>query len=213
MTTDSNLEVEVKFLIDDLDSLRQRLLNAGAELIRPRVYERNVRFDTVDNALLEQEELLRLRQDTAVTLTFKGLSEFDRESEAKVREEIEVQVDDFDRLAMILERVGYQPKQAYEKYREAFRLNNLEIVLDEMPYGQFVELEGNEAAIKTTAALLGLDWQDRILSNYLAMMGILAERYDLPFQDVTFENFRDSEISIRDILPLTDEPQPPKNLK
>ena len=36
----------------------------------------------------------------------------------------------------------------YEKYREAFDLNDLEIVLDEMPYGNFVELEGNEQAIK-----------------------------------------------------------------
>lgn len=205
MPTENNLEVEVKFLIDDLEALRQRLFDAGAELIRPRVYERNVRFDTADNALLEQEELLRLRQDTAVTLTFKGLSEFDLESEAKVREEIEVTVDDFGRLTTILKRIGFEPKQEYEKYREAFHLNNLEIVLDEMPYGDFVELEGNEADIKATAGQLGLDWQDRILSNYLAMMGILAERYDLPFQDVTFENFRDSELSIRDILPLKDE--------
>ena len=70
--------------------MRQRLLDAGAEIVRPRVYERNVRFDTADNALLKREELLRLRQDTAVILTFKGLSEFDQRSEAKVREEIEV---------------------------------------------------------------------------------------------------------------------------
>ena len=201
----NNLEVEVKFLVVDLAAVRKQLLDAGAEIIRPRVYERNVRFDTADNTLLKKEELLRLRQDTAVILTFKGPSEFDLVSEAKVREEIEVQADDFDRLAVILKRLGYDPQQVYEKYRETFRLNNLEIVLDEMPYGNFIELEGNESDIKATASLLGLNWQERILSNYLAMMGLLAEYHNLPFQDVTFENFRDSDVSIKDILPLEND--------
>ena len=53
--------------------------------------------------------------------------------------------------------------------------------------------------------MVGLDWQERILSNYLAMMGVLADHYNLPFQDVTFENFRDREISFRDVLPLADD--------
>lgn len=201
----NNLEVEVKFLIDDLEAMRQKLLDTGAEVVRPRIYERNVRFDTGDNALLQKEELLRLRQDTAVILTFKGPSEIDRVSEAKVREEIEVEADDFDRLAAILKRLGYEPKQVYEKYRETFHLDDLEILLDEMPYGNFIELEGTEPDIKATAQALGLDWQERILSNYLAMMGLLAEFHNLPFLDVTFDNFRDSGISIRDILPITDD--------
>lgn len=201
----NNLEVEVKFFVVDLEAVRKRLLDVGAEIVRPRVYERNVRFDTADNALLKVEQLLRLRQDTAVILTFKSPSEFDQGSEAKVREEIEVEVDQFDRMAAILERLGFEPKQMYEKYREAYRLNDLEIVLDEMPYGNFIELEGNEKAIKETAEQLNLNWQERILSNYLAIMGVMADHYNLPFQDISFENFRDHEISLREILPLLDD--------
>lgn len=205
MPAANNLEVEVKFLVEDLKAIRQALHRAGAVLVRPRVYERNVRFDTADDALLGEEKLLRLRQDTAVTLTFKSPSELDLASEAKIRQEIEVNVDDFGRMATIIEQLGFAPKQTYEKYREAYLLDDLEIVLDEMPYGNFVELEGEEQAIKATAGRLGLDWQERILSNYLAMMGILAEHYNLPFQDVIFENFRDREISFKDILPFLDD--------
>ncbi|MFL7837989.1 MAG: class IV adenylate cyclase [Candidatus Promineifilaceae bacterium] len=206
MPAKKNLEVEVKFLVEDLESLKEQLLEAGAILVRPRVYERNVRFDTALNALLKEEKLLRLRQDTAVILTFKAPSEFDQESEAKIRQEIEVRVDDFDRMAMILDQLGFEPKQTYEKYREAYHLNDLEIVLDEMPYGLFVELEGDEQTIKETAERLNLVWGERILSNYLAMMGILVDHYHLPFQDVTFENFRDIEISFKEVLPLADDP-------
>ena len=69
-----SVEVEVKFLVDDLDEVRRRLLAAGAVLGAPRVYEPNVRLDTVDERLLARQALLRLRQDSRVRLTYKGLS-------------------------------------------------------------------------------------------------------------------------------------------
>ena len=64
-----NQEVEVKFLVADLNAVRRRLVTAGAVLGAPRVYERNVRFDTVDERLLARQALLRLRQDSRVRLT------------------------------------------------------------------------------------------------------------------------------------------------
>ena len=130
-----SVEVEVKFLVDDLDEVRRRLLAAGAVAGAPRVYERNVRFDTADERLLAHEALLRLRQDTRVRLTYKGLSAQDAASEAKIREEIELTVEEFDRMALIFERLGFQAVQSYEKYRTTFHLGDVEVVLDEMPFG------------------------------------------------------------------------------
>ncbi len=190
-----NLEVEVKFLVDDLDSIRVRLLNLGAEQTHPRVYERNIRFDTPSGELLADSKLLRLRQDARVRLTFKGRAEADVISEAKVREEIEVTVDDFDHMSLILQRLGFAPVQVYEKYRQTFQLGEVEVVLDEMPFGRFIELEGDETAIRQTADALELDWSRRVLVNYLAMMAFFKQIYRLPFDDVTFDNFADHPIS------------------
>lgn len=201
MAVDDDLEVEVKFLLADLTAVRDRILRSGATLTAPRVYERNVRYDTADEALLTREELLRLRQDTAVTLTYKAPSAAERDSEAKVREEIEVQVDDFERMATILQRLGFQQQQVYEKYRETFHLAGVDILLDEMPYGFFLELEGSEEAIRAAAAQLGLDWSRRIRDNYLGIMGALQERYNLPFRDVTFANFAETDIAAADLFP------------
>ncbi|MFQ5398872.1 MAG: class IV adenylate cyclase [Anaerolineae bacterium] len=199
-TAGANLEVEVKFLVPDLAALRAALLSAGGHLHKPRVFERNVRFDTADDGLLQRGELLRLRQDTAVTLTFKGIPAEPSRSEAKVREEFEIKLDDFDTAAIILGRLGYQPKQVYEKYRETFRLGRIEVVLDEMPFGNFVELEGDEAAIKAAAAALGLDWNRRITTNYLALMALLKTQFRLPFNDVTFSNFEAVTASVADVV-------------
>ena len=41
-------EIEVKFLIEDLVAMRQRLVAFGATLTTPRTYEENLLFDTPD---------------------------------------------------------------------------------------------------------------------------------------------------------------------
>lgn len=194
------LEVEVKFLVDDLTDVRQRLLAAGAEVVRPRTYERNLRLDTEDEMLLQRWQLLRLRQDTAVTLTFKGPTASQQGSEVKVREELEVQLDDFDTAVTLFQRLGFHPTQIYEKYRETFSLNAVEVLLDELPFGDFVEIEGEEQAIKQTAAQLGLDWSRRVTTNYLALMEQLRAHHNLPFRDLTFDNFAGQSVSIADVL-------------
>lgn len=197
-----NLEVEVKFFVSDLDIVRRRLERAGAELAAPRVYERNVRFDTTDEVLLQRSELLRLRQDTRTRLTFKGPAAADVTSEAKVREEIELEVADFDRMAAIFTRLGYAPVQTYEKYRETYHWRGVEVVLDELPFGDFIELEGAEVDIKTAAAALGLDWSRRVLANYLALMELCRLTFNLPFNDLTFANFSRSPVDMSELLPL-----------
>ncbi|MEW5986385.1 MAG: class IV adenylate cyclase [Chloroflexota bacterium] len=193
-------EAEVKFLLGDLPAFRERLLAAGATLHVPRVYERNVRFDDDQDNLRRQGKLLRLRQDNQAILTYKGVVADPSTTEVKRREELEVVVSDFDTAVLILNRLGFTPRQVYEKYRETFRLGAVEVLLDEMPFGHFVELEGEEAEIKVTATRLGLPWSGRILDNYLALMARLKDHYHLPFDDLTFANFAGRHLSIADVL-------------
>ncbi len=200
MMNNKHLEVEVKFLVDDLPALRETLLTQGAQVVKSRVFERNLRLDSAEEGLLQQQYLLRLRQDSANKLTFKGPSAEQAHSEAKVREELEIEVSDFDTTLLIFQRLGYEPVQVYEKYRETFELGELEIVLDEMPFGDFVELEGPESAIRASAERLGLDWQKRLLTNYLALMEAMRDHHNLPFRDLTFDNFADSDLHVGDIL-------------
>ena len=193
------LEVEVKFLISDLDDLRRRLLDAGGEQVKPRLFEKNVCFDTPEETLRDRFQLLRLRQDDRVRLTFKGPAE-DADSEAKVREEIEVEVAEFEAMSAILTKVGFVDHQVYEKYRETFRLGEVEAVLDEMPFGDFAELEGEETAIRAAAEELGLAWEERVLTNYLTLFDMLRQRYALSFDDLTFDNFADLDLTVAAVL-------------
>ncbi|HZD10253.1 MAG TPA: class IV adenylate cyclase [Candidatus Binatia bacterium] len=200
MSKSGNLEVEVKFVIDELPAFRARLLATGAKRTKRRLHERNVRFDDDEGSLLRKGQLLRLRQDDEARLTFKGMADADQGSEAKVREELETTVGSFDIIAEILEHLGFEAQQVYEKYRETFALDDVEVVLDELPYGNFVELEGSEEGIRAAAGKLDLPWEQRILDNYLYLMARMKKRYGLDFDDLTFENFAGRDLSVAVML-------------
>jgi adenylate cyclase class 2 len=197
-----NLEVEVKFFVSDLSLVRQRLLAMGAEIHKPRVFERNIRYDNGWNGLQQRGAILRLRQDTEAIMTYKGIPDghhVDNDA-ARIREELEVTLSDFDMAHLILERLGFEAKQTYEKHRETFSLEDVEIVLDEMPYGDFVELEGDVAALHRVSTALGLDWERRILANYLGLLEQLNQQQQLLITDLTFDNFPDRLPSVNSVV-------------
>ena len=199
-TSGESLEIEVKFFLSDLGEFRDRLLSEGAILLKPRTYEHNILFDNAWQGLAGQGKLLRVRQDAVARVTFKGSSRHQINSEVRVREEIEVGVDDFDRTVAILERIGFEKQQRYEKYRETYSFRDIEVVLDEMPFGDFVELEGAEVGIRTVADVLQLDWNKRIIDNYLALSARLKTHFKLTFDDITFDNFRRIDIRGADAI-------------
>jgi adenylate cyclase class 2 len=67
---------------------------------------------------------------------------------------------------------------------------SVEICLDHLPFGHFIEIEGAADRLSPVAARLGLAWQARILANYLQIFERIREVLRLPFSDVTFANFQ-----------------------
>jgi len=193
----NHLEVEVKFHLEHPDKMRQCLIDLGAS-VQPEVFERNLRFEDANHTLKSNQQLLRLRRDDSCRLTFKSKPS-PMETECKVYRELEVTVSDFDTMQDILIALGFSAVQIYEKWRQVFSWKEVELCIDILPYGSFLEIEGSETDIKAAAALLMLPWKKRIVSNYLAIFESLRSRDNLPFHDVTFSNF---EPYPADITPL-----------
>lgn len=191
-------ELEVKYIVADLAKLEQRLQAIGALLESERTHEINLRFDTPDGALQMDQRVLRLRQDRAVRLTYKGPST--SELGVRVRTEIEFSVDDFDKARRFLEALGYQVALMYEKYRTTYTLGGVEILLDELPYGDFVEIEGsNPQVIRQLNDRLGLDWERRAPESYTVLFDSLRTRLELSFRDLSFNNFSGLKITPADL--------------
>jgi len=189
-----NKELEVKYYVSDLLPIRQRLETLGAVLLHPRIYEINIRYDSNDHRLSRHGQVLRLRYDTNARITYKSKSRF--ESGVHVRDEIEIIVDNFQMTQNLLSSIGFQVLMVYEKYRTTFNWNETHITLDEMPYGDFVEIEGREPyRILDVNNKIGLDWEARILDSYSTIFETLKNSQEYKFRDLTFENFSGLEIT------------------
>jgi adenylate cyclase class 2 len=191
-------ELEVKFFVADLAAVEGRLQALEARLLQPRVYEVNLRFDTPDGELSKQFRVLRLRQDDAARLTYKGPGEY--QEGVRLRQEIEFTVSDFGAAQRLLEALGYRVALMYEKYRATYELEGVHITLDTMPYGTFIEIEGPDpASIRHINELLGLDWDQRVPESYTSLFERLRDSLGLPFTDLSFANFAGLDISMEAI--------------
>lgn len=186
-------EQEVKFYVSDLTAIEARLVSMGAELVQPRTHEINLRFDTADLQLTHSYRVLRLRQDTAARLTYKGPGS--GVEGVRVRQEIEFVVGDFAAAQAFLQALGYRVTMMYEKYRRVYDLGMLHITLDEMPYGLFVEIEGPDPyTIKTVSQDIGLDWHARAPESYVVIHDRLCRDLGLTFRDLSFKNYAGLDI-------------------
>jgi adenylate cyclase, class 2 len=191
-------EIEAKFYFSDLDKMAARLQELQARLIQARVLETNLRFDLPDGGLRSKGQVLRLRLDTEARLTFKGPGR--EQSGVLARQEIEFVVEDFEKARQFLEVLGYQQTIIYEKYRTTYELDHALIMLDELPYGNFLEIEGESVEeIQAIASRLNLDWDTVIRTSYTALFEVAAKTMKLSFRDLTFENFEGIRVTASDL--------------
>ena len=196
--TKNSQETEAKFYVVRLDRMIARLDEFHARLVQPRVLETNLRFDLPDGSLTSTGRVLRLRLDTQARLTYKGAGQ--NKSGVLDRQEIEFIVEDDQKARQFLEALGYQESMYYEKYRTTYELDDALIMLDEMPYGSFLEIEGETVEqIRDISAKLHLNWDAAIPSSYTALFESLRRRMGLSFRDLSFENFGDQRVTPADL--------------
>jgi adenylate cyclase, class 2 len=122
-------EVEVKILEIDPPELEKKLLDLGAK----KTFEGELlayHFDFVDESITKAKNVLRLRKEgDKTTFTFK---KHIQSNEAKIREELEVEVSDFDIMLRILGELGLQTKHVTTKRRTVYSLPDVHFALDNL---------------------------------------------------------------------------------
>jgi adenylate cyclase class 2 len=178
-------EFEAKFFVRNLDVVRERMLALGGTIKQGRHLERNWRFDRPDRSLSESGIVLRLREDDNITLTLKRPL-----GSIEERREIELHLDDLAAARALLEDLGYQVFARYEKYRETLSYEDNTLMLDELPFGEFVEIEGPSlGSVQAHAGQLGLNWSHRVQLSYLDLFELIRSRLDLQAHEATFAAF------------------------
>jgi adenylate cyclase class 2 len=183
------LETEIKFRVDDLAALADRLESASFRLETPRSFESNTLYDTPDRQMRARTEILRIRSYAGRwMLTHKRLpgAGMPGEDRHKHRVETETLIAHGDALAEFFLSLGFVSAFRYEKWRTEWADGEGHCVIDETPIGNYAELEGSPAWIDRTALRLGIDPADYITLSY----GRLFEQWRIDHrsgaQDLTF---------------------------
>ena len=158
------IEVEKKYRLtrEGRASLIERLRASGATF-EGEEFEENTLY--AGGQLDSSRQVLRLRRvGGRAVLTYKERG--DSSSSVKRYREDETRVDDAAALADILGALGFTPSLVYEKRRATWQLKGAEIVVDELPFGLFLEIEGEESVIAELEELLGLTEAEAEMSTY-----------------------------------------------
>jgi len=177
-------EVEIKFLVEDLNALQAQLRAAGFREQTPRTHELNVLYDRA-GALRRRGEILRIRKyGERWTLTHKSKGSAGAH---KVRFETETQVADGEKLARIFGTLGFKPAFTYEKYRSEWSDGEGHIVLDETPIGNVAEIEGAAEWIDRVAQRLGIRRAQYITKSYAELFTDWKRRTGSRAAEMTFD--------------------------
>lgn len=134
------IEIEKKYRLDKkrLVELTAKLHELGAKFSY-ETFEEN--YLHRGGLLDERPAVLRIRK-TEKRTTFTYKERVSHEGDFKHQIEFETEVSDVEATEGIIERLGYKLALIYEKHRKAWHLGKVEVVLDELPFGYFMEIEG-----------------------------------------------------------------------
>jgi adenylate cyclase class 2 len=178
------IEIEKKYRLtrERYELLARRLLESDAVHVREE-FEENTLY--AGGGLDSSRQVLRLRRvDGKAILTYK--ERFTTASSIKRYREDETGVEDAEAFSDILDALGFKPSLVYEKRRATWRFKNTEVVVDQLPFGLFMEIEGEEESIREVERLIGLTEAEAEMSTYPE----LARRYGEMRGDVIEARFK-----------------------
>ena len=186
-------ETEIKLRWNGAAQEAQALIEgSGYGVSSPRTLESDQLFDLPSADLRQSDRILRLRKTTLpegttrAMVTYKGPATRDG---YKSREEIEFDVSDSGTFTLVLHRLGYLPVFRYEKFRTQLRAAGEPgiITIDETPIGVYLEIEGPQDWIDSTAERLGLSKMQFLTVSYASLYRDYRAQHPAAPADMTFD--------------------------
>lgn len=182
------MEYEVRFYYNskELNDILENLRKETNLKEQPRTYEKTIQYNHCDKRYdfysKEIDGRFRLRIssnniETKCKLSWKRRLKNTTETEVNKEEEKEVRINtsDIDNFSFILSDVmHFDIVESYERYRTVFENNEVEISVDEYPFGVCIEVEN-----KTTTGN-----PENIVKNWVRQLGLnIEDAYRLSWDD------------------------------
>jgi len=177
------IEIEKKYRLRDGDAarIRAKLDELGAEFVG-EVFEQNLVYRAVSGN--GRSAILRIRKigDSAVLTYKEDVTDANAAAGLKQKIEHETAVADAEAAENIVASLGHRLTLVYEKRRKIFRFVDTEVVLDELPFGSFMEIEASPESIAAAEKLLEAETLEPEPQSYPALTVKFGREKDRVFE-------------------------------
>ena len=184
------IEIEVKFKISNLSVLEEKVKVTNNKELFKNIIQQSVRVDTPEELLRQKGVFLRVRSGEKKTMTVKSIIP-GSDKKFKEREELEIEISDVGLAEKILFTLGFTQKWIMEKYRTEYELMGTILALDHLPFGDYLEIEGEKDLIEKVVKMLGLEKQERIISTYWHLFDDYKRINNLTGENIVFNKKHD----------------------
>ena len=157
------IEYEATFPNINKDEIRERLKKTGAVLIKPEFLQKRCTFNLPRGHEIKGGWLRVRDEDDKITMTLKVVGEDIIENQ----KEVALLVDNFNEAVEFLKNIGCEKKSFQETKREIWKLENVEIMIDEWPHLEpLVEIEGSsEDEVRRISEKLGFNYSEALFCS------------------------------------------------
>lgn len=183
MKNKRNIEVEYKFFVDDKESLI-KILDRKTKNKKPRQYQSSVMFDNPAGLMQVTDGRIRVRtlgKSGNKVLTYKKPLPPKNGAKREIEYEISFQ-DPNGQIEKILEAMEFTPTTSYERYQTSWEINGVHVTLDEYPYADIIEIEGEKERIERLAKELGFDTRKGLTKPVDTLFQEWRKKRGLPFK-------------------------------
>ncbi len=187
----TNIETEIKIKIDNPNTFISELIEKKA-VFKGKDFQRTIRMDTPNMDLQKKGIFLRVCSGLGNAITLKVKKEENKDF--KLRDEYETKVEDINVLSRIFSILGFSKHFVMEKYRANFLHKNVMISIDELPFGIYVEFEGEPKDINSVVKELGFENSERITATYWHLFDNYLRKNNLSGENIIFPKNYKSQI-------------------
>ena len=157
------IEYEATFLNIDKQEMRERLRKIKGKLIRPEFLQKRIVFNLPKGNEIKGGWVRVRDEGDKITMSLKVVDGIGIESQ----KEICLKIDSLEKAEEFLTILGCQKKSYQESKRELWKIDGIEVTIDEWPFLEpFVEIEGeSEESVKHIAKKLGFDYQKALFCS------------------------------------------------
>jgi predicted adenylyl cyclase CyaB len=168
MLPHQEIELKLRLTTQQKTQVLKKLNQLGAQP-HPVRHQIDTLFNCDHINFKQLDQSLRLRIETVgkkkiATLTFKGTPQHSPDGH-KTRDEFNTPANP-EATPQLLQAIGFYPTLIIEKARSPFTIGKLEVAIDELKFGTFLELEGTPQDIQRVRRQLGLQTATPIKLGY-----------------------------------------------